>query len=44
MKQLRNLKKWVTDFNFINQKVEELEVLIEFEKSGDAKTIDVIDV
>ena len=44
MKQLRNLKKWVTDFNFINQKVEELEVLIEFEKSGDAKTIDVIKV
>ena len=44
MKRLRNLKKWVTDFNFINQKVEELEVLIEFEKSGDAKTIDVIDV
>ena len=44
MKRLRNLKKWVTDFNFINQKVEELEVLIEFEKSGDAKTIDVIKV
>ena len=26
MKQLRNLKKWVTDYNLINQKVEELEI------------------
>jgi peptide chain release factor 2 len=43
MKQLRNLKKWVADFSFINQKVEELEVLIEFEKSGDAKSIEVIE-
>ena len=32
MKQLRNLKKWVTDYNLINQKVEELEILMEFQK------------
>lgn len=36
MKQLRNLKKWVTDYNAIQQQAEELEVLLEFEKSGDA--------
>ncbi len=42
MKQLRNLKKWVTDYDFINQKVEELEVLMEFEKSGDAQSQEVI--
>ncbi len=42
MKQLRNLKKWVTDYDFINQKVEELEVLMEFEKSGDAQSQEVM--
>src|SRR6056300_409631 len=36
MKQLRNLKKWVTDYNAIQQQAEELEILLEFEKSGDA--------
>jgi peptide chain release factor 2 len=36
MKQLRNLKKWVTDYQNIKQKAEEIEVLMEFEKSGDA--------
>jgi peptide chain release factor 2 len=36
MKQLRNLKKWVTDYNAIQQQAEELEFLLEFEKSGDA--------
>ena len=35
MKQLRNLKKWVTDYNAIQQQAEELEILLEFEKSGD---------
>ena len=42
MKQLRNLKKWVTDYNLINQKVEELEVLMEFQKSGEIKSEEVI--
>ena len=37
------MKKWVTDYNSIEKKIEELEVLIEFEKSGDATSQDVID-
>jgi len=42
MKQLRNLKKWVTDYNLINQKAEELEVLMEFQKSGEIQSEEVI--
>ena len=42
MKQLRNLKKWVTDYNLINQKVEELEILMEFQKSGEIQSEEVI--
>ena len=42
MKQLRNLKKWVTDYNIINQKVEELEILMEFQKSGEIQSEEVI--
>ena len=42
MKQLRNLKKWVTDYNLINQKVEELEILMEFQKSGEIRSEEVI--
>ena len=41
MKQLRNLKKWVTDYQNIRQKTEEIEVLMEFEKSGDASPEEV---
>ena len=36
MKQLRTLKKWVIDYELIQQGNEDLEVLMEFEKSGDA--------
>jgi peptide chain release factor 2 len=36
MKQLRNLKKWVSDYQVIHQGTEDLEILMEFEKSGDA--------
>ena len=42
MKKLRNLKKWVTDYNLINQKVEELEILMEFEKSGEVQSEEVL--
>ena len=35
MKKLKNLKKWVSDYNLIKDSLEEFEVLIEFEKSGD---------
>jgi len=41
MKQLRSLKTWVTDYEFIKQGVEDLEVLMEFEKSGDASLEEV---
>jgi len=41
MKQLRELKKWVSDYNFIKQGIEDLEVLMEFEKSGDAEANEV---
>ena len=42
MKQLRNLKKWVTDYNLINQKVEELEILMEFQKSGEIQSEEML--
>ena len=38
MKQMRSLKKWVIDYEFIKQGTDDLEVLMEFEKSGDADT------
>ena len=41
MKQLRELKKWVSDYNFIKQGIEDLEVLMEFEKSGDTEANEV---
>ena len=41
MKQLRELKKWVSDYNFIKQGIEDLEVFMEFEKSGDTEANEV---
>ena len=41
MKQLRTLKKWVIDYELIQQGNEDLEVLMEFEKSGDGDTEEV---
>ena len=41
MKQLRTLKKWVIDYELIQQGNEDLEVLMEFEKSGDVDTEEV---
>ena len=41
MKQMRGLKKWVSDYNFLKQGIEDLEVLMEFEKSGDTETEEV---
>ena len=41
MKKLKNLKKWVSDYNLIKDSLEEFEVLIEFEKSGDATISDL---
>ena len=39
MKQLRTLKKWVSDYEIIKQGIDDLEVLMEFEKSGDAEAV-----
>ena len=39
MKKLKTLKKWVYDYNLIEDSLEEFEVLIEFEKSGDATVL-----
>jgi peptide chain release factor 2 len=41
MKLLRSLKKWVVDYNSIVQQAEELEVLMEFEKAGEASAEEV---
>jgi peptide chain release factor 2 len=41
MKQLRGLKQWVTDYQFIKQGAEDLEVLMEFEKQGEAQSEEV---
>ena len=41
MKQLRTLKKWVSDYQVIHQGADDLEVLMEFEKSGDASTEEI---
>ena len=41
MKQLRTLKKWVSDYEIIKQGIDDLEVLMEFEKSGDAEAVEV---
>jgi len=41
MKALRVNKKWIQDFNQANALVEELEVLYEFHKEGDASESDV---
>ena len=41
MKSLRSLKKWVEGYQKLKQNTEDLEVLIEFEKSGDASSEEV---
>lgn len=42
MKSLRSLKKWVEGYQKLKQSTDDLEVLIEFEKSGEASTEEVI--
>ena len=41
MKQLRTLKKWVSDYVTIKRGCDDLEVLMEFEKTGDAEAAEV---
>ena len=42
MKKLRNLKKWVTLFNEIKNKIEELEIYMEFAKNGESNPDEII--
>ncbi len=42
MKQLRNLKKWVKDFKNIEQELEDLGVLMEFEKTGEVSSNEIM--
>lgn len=41
MKSLRSLKKWVEGYQKLKQSTDDIEVLIEFEKSGEASTEEV---
>ena len=42
MKKLRSLKKWVTLFNELKNKIEELEIYIEFAKNGESSPDEII--
>ena len=42
MKNLRNLKKWVTHFKEIQSKTEELEIYMEFAKDGESNSDEII--
>ena len=42
MKKLRSLKKWVTLFNELKSKIEELEIYIEFAKNGESSPDEII--
>ena len=42
MKKLRNLKKWVTHFNELKSKIEELEIYMEFAKNGESNPNEII--
>ena len=35
MREIRNLKKWVEDYETLRSKQQDLEVLIEFQKAGE---------
>lgn len=41
MKNLRSLKKWVEDYHLIISKIEELEILLEYYKEGEATEKDI---
>ena len=41
MREIRNLKKWVEDFEHVQQKEEDLSVLLEFQKAGEITNAEV---
>tara|TARA_A100001011_G_scaffold142857_1_gene150831 strand:- start:149 stop:1087 length:939 start_codon:yes stop_codon:yes gene_type:complete len=42
MREIRNLKKWVDDYELLRTKKEDLEVLIEFQKTGEVSEDEII--
>ena len=43
MREIRNLKKWVEDYEVVRQKQEDLTVLLEFQKAGESTDAEVED-
>ena len=43
MREIRNLKKWVEDYEVVRQKQEDLTVLLEFQKAGEITDAEVED-
>ena len=43
MREIRNLKKWVEDYEVVRQKQEDLKVLLEFQKAGEIMDAEVED-
>lgn len=43
MREIRNLKKWVEDYESVKQKQEDLSVLLEFQKAGEISSAEVED-
>ncbi len=43
MREIRNLKKWVEDYEGVKQKQEDLTVLLEFQKAGEINSAEVED-
>ncbi len=41
MKQISNVKKWITEYDYVYSKYDDLEVIFEFYKSGDTSEEDV---
>jgi len=41
MREIRNLKKWVEDYEYVRQKEEDLSVLLEFQKAGEITDAEV---
>jgi peptide chain release factor 2 len=41
MREIRNVRKWVEDYEFISSKQQDLEVLIEFQKAGEVSEEEV---
>ena len=43
MREIKNLKKWVKDYESLKQRQEDLSVLIEFQKAGEISDVEVLE-